>query len=857
MPVRVSAILADVSISAIDSDGDTLGIAVYHQTGISKWQYSTDGVSGWTDFGAVAPHAALLLAETTWVRYVPDGMNGESLDFDFRGWDQSSGLASMNGTPRIGDTLPGGGTTAYSNGSASVSLTVSSVNDAPTIISVANKTATEDIAYRYTFTVADVDAGDALTLSAPTLPGWLTFNAATGLLSGTPTNAEVGDHAVVLRVNDGTVNVDQRFTITVSNVNKAPIIASVANKTATEDIAYRYTFTVADVDAGDTLTLSAPTLPGWLTFNTATGVLSGTPTNAEVGDHEVVLRVNDGTVNVDQRFTITVANVNNTPVITSGANTTATADLAYSYTFMVNDADVGDTLTLSAPTLPGWLTFNPGTGLLSGTPGNAEVGDHTVVLRVNDGTVNVDQRFTISVSNVNNAPVITSVPNAAATEGVAYSYSFTVADADAGDTLTMSAPALPGWLTFNATTGLLSGTPTNAEVGDHEVVLRVNDGAVNVDQRFTITVANVNHPGTVTIDNTSPVLGDTLTANVTDLDGISGAISYQWYRNGVVITGATATTYTTVQADVDAVISVTAIYTDDGSTAETLTTAQTVAAVKVKDTPVVEPVITTSPTQEESISSADTSGTNATESGEISKQETDIAPEKAETIAEPEEATVEDVPEPASTVVKPDPAEERVSRNRGPTNMRASFRIEAPPNFTLTRVAGVDVKDAVERLSAKAAAPDSVPVTIDPGQQLADQQVHAANLVSATAYLNMLNSMDDVRKEVAGDIAFNKTILGSAIAVSTGLSVGYVVWLVRGGMLLSTLLSSIPAWQLLDPLPILAGKKEDDHSDGDETLESILGQEPRKPEPQEKTLEPSPGPPIIAASDTVLKKDRP
>ena len=84
--------------------------------------------------------------------------------------------------------------------------------------------------------------------------------------------------------------------------------------------------------------------------------------------------------------------------------------------------------------------------------------------------------------------------------------------------------------------------------------------------------------------------------------------------------------------------------------------------------------------------------------------------------------------------------------------------------------------------------------------------------------------MDDVRKEVAGDIAFNKTVLGSAIAMSTGLSVGYVVWLVRGGMLLSTLLSSIPAWQILDPLPILAGKKEDDHSDGDETLESILDQ---------------------------------
>ena len=131
----------------------------------------------------------------------------------------------------------------------------------------------------------------------------------------------------------------------------------------------------------------------------ATGILSGTPTNAEVGTHNVVLRVNDGTVDVDESFTITVSNTNDAPTITSTAVTTATEDAAYSYTFTVNDVDVGDTLTLSAPTLPAWLSFDTGTGILSGTPTNAEVGTHNVVLRVNDGTVDVDQSFTITVSN--------------------------------------------------------------------------------------------------------------------------------------------------------------------------------------------------------------------------------------------------------------------------------------------------------------------------------------------------------------------------------------------------------------------------------------------------------------------------
>jgi hypothetical protein len=52
----------------------------------------------------------------------------------------------------------------------------------------------------------------------------------------------------------------------------------------------------------------------------------------------------------------------------------------------------------------------------------------------------------------------------------------------------------------------------------------------------------------------------------------------------------------------------------------------------------------------------------------------------------------------------------------------------------------------------------------------------------------------------------------AAAAVGLSFSVGYVVWLVRGGILLSSLLSSLPAWRMLDPLPVLArvGDDEDD-----------------------------------------------
>ncbi|MDH1628624.1 Ig-like domain-containing protein, partial [Shewanella xiamenensis] len=109
---------------------------------------------------------------------------------------------------------------------------------------------------------------------------------------------------------------------------------------------------------------------------------------------------------IDQSFTIVVANVNDAPTITSSAQTSATQDAAYSYTLVATDSDVGDSVTLSAVTLPSWLSFNAANGVLSGTPTNANVGSHAVVLRATDvDGLTADQSFTIAVTNVNDAPV--------------------------------------------------------------------------------------------------------------------------------------------------------------------------------------------------------------------------------------------------------------------------------------------------------------------------------------------------------------------------------------------------------------------------------------------------------------------
>jgi len=67
--------------------------------------------------------------------------------------------------------------------------------------------------------------------------------------------------------------------------------------------------------------------------------------------------------------------------------------------------------------------------------------------------------------------------------------------------------------------------------------------------------------------------------------------------------------------------------------------------------------------------------------------------------------------------------------------------------------------------------------------------------------------------------------VGQTAMVTGGLSVGYVIWLLRGGLLLTSLLSSLPAWNVVDPLPILANaKRSDDENEEDvDPLEKLFG----------------------------------
>jgi hypothetical protein len=256
----------------------------------------------------------------------------------------------------------------------------------------------------------------AQTLTAQLVSGPIGFVLnSDGSFSYTPTANFNGQLNFTYQANDGqsTNNLSNvaTGTLTIAAVNDAPNVISTPPTLATEDTLYSYIVVGSDVDTNDTapqsLSYSLITAPAGMTINS--GVISWIPTNAQVGIAPVTVRVTDSAIpalTADQSFDINVANVNDAPTLNSIASPqSAVAGTAFSLTAVGSDIDAGDTLTYSLSGHPAWLSINPSTGVLSGTP--TSIGSFSVIVTVTDTTgASASQAFTL---NVNAAPVSSTI----------------------------------------------------------------------------------------------------------------------------------------------------------------------------------------------------------------------------------------------------------------------------------------------------------------------------------------------------------------------------------------------------------------------------------------------------------------
>lgn len=187
---------------------------------------------------------------------------------------------------------------------------------------------------------------------------------------------------------------------------------------------------------------------------------------------------------------------NSPPVISGSPATTVFVGNAWSFTPTASDPD-GDALTFSISGGPFWMSFNSSTGRLSGTPTSAHVGTYSNIrISVSDGRATASlPAFALTVSappstpTPNGPPVISGTPSTSLVVGTDWSFTPTASDPN-GDALTFSITGRPSWMSFNTSTGRLSGTPTSGNVGVYQNIrISVSDGQATTSlPAFTLTV---------------------------------------------------------------------------------------------------------------------------------------------------------------------------------------------------------------------------------------------------------------------------------------------------------------------------------------------------------------------------------
>jgi hypothetical protein len=361
-------------------------------------------------------------------------------------------------------------------GSATFTLAVAAgATQLGSTLDTASRTLTQNLSITAFKPVNGTGGIGTLTYSInPALPAGLTFNTATGFISGTP-SVSFAQNNFVITVSDSSGATSSK-TFSLEILPPALItVQNVSSRTLIRTIAFT-AFTPVTASGGITpLAFSiSPALPAGLSFNTSTGVVSGTATEAiAASTYTVSVTDSSSPSQVSSKtFSLTVEALpalNSTLLVATSTfikNTTITAFTPVSAS--------GGYLTLSyaiSPALPAGLTFSTTTGQISGRPTVTSTQTQYTVTITDQATQTTSKQFTILVG----PPVLSTtlaISSRTLIQNSQVSAPFTPVTASGGEgTLTFAiSPSLPSGLSFNTATGQITGSSTVVSANTNNTV---------------------------------------------------------------------------------------------------------------------------------------------------------------------------------------------------------------------------------------------------------------------------------------------------------------------------------------------------------------------------------------------------
>lgn len=241
-----------------------------------------------------------------------------------------------------------------------------------------------------------------------------------------------------------------------------------------------------------TLTYSLINEPAGATIDSNTGVFSWTPAEAQgPNDYILTVEVSDGALADTEEITITVNEVNESPVLTAIGDQSIDELSELTFTASATDPDLpAQVLTYSLVGQPSGASINA-SGAFSWTPTEAQGPDsYTFTVQVSDGTLTDSKEITVTVNEVNAAPLLGAIGNMSVNEETALMFTASAIDSDVPvQSLSYSLVSAPAGASINPTSGVFTWTPTEAQGPDsYAFTVQISDGIATDSESITVTV---------------------------------------------------------------------------------------------------------------------------------------------------------------------------------------------------------------------------------------------------------------------------------------------------------------------------------------------------------------------------------
>lgn len=295
---------------------------------------------------------------------------------------------------------------------------------------------------------------------------------------------------------------------------------------------------------------NSSTAAGTLEIKAGPNAAMGNPTQNWI----LGIQVSDGAGGAtERRVILTVVQTNSPPQITSdGGGDTAALNVPENSTAVTTvqatDLDAGQSLSYSIAggADAGAFLIDPASGSLAfADPPNFEQptdvgGDNSyaVIVQVNDGSLTDAQTISVTVTNVNEPPVITSnggldQANVSIPENTTAVTDVNAVDPDAGTTLSYSinGGSDAALFSINPTTGVLAfltppnfESPTDSNADNvYQVTVQASDGSLTTGQQLLVGVTDVNEPPVITSDGGGPTASLTVSENSTTVTTVAAS----------------------------------------------------------------------------------------------------------------------------------------------------------------------------------------------------------------------------------------------------------------------------------------------------------------------------------------------